>query len=179
MTSHANNVVSRSMVIWFILGVSAAWAGPMEFDLYDATPEPGRPLSWSVNVYHDHDDHGNFGWSEKIDCTLTEKPINPLVKEYTFTPAKPGRYLLMPTIRVDGWRMVDDRSFWIDSRNVKTPRPFTFRCVLKQNQRGPDGTGNTTVLQSETGTLMVHIETGQCGNIFPAGTPMSYTVSLE
>ena len=169
-------------IIAVLLAVSAGGtpAALLEVALYDTTPESGGPkkLSCGASILQELADGSNFPRPANADAKITTRAISADVMEYTFTPSKPARFLVLVTLRVDRWRMVDMRSVWIDYSRCTKLRPFTFRSTRRANVRGPYSTGDTTVLMSDAGHVVVKLTTSQPGHVFVGDGPLTYTVEL-
>ncbi len=158
--------------------INPAGAIPLQIPLYDTTPEPGKPLSWSAVVYKIYDDQRNVD-GKPANAQLSDRVIGPLSHEYTFTAGEAARFLVIFDLRVDGWRLVDRRSIWIDNRNCPQHPPFAFRCVLQPRKRGPYSTGETTVLVGKEGFLIVRLGTPNMGHIFSTSEKLKYLIDFQ
>ncbi len=181
--------VAASRTIWALLGIvitvfsantcltAAPGASTVDVELCDTTPEPGKPLSQVISVHSIHPDHRNLPRTAgllKVDI----REISPTVREYTLTPAKAMRFIVMPILRVEGWRMVDRQAVQMDFSNCTKLRPVTLRCTVKTGKRGPTSVGNTTLLVTDAGVLQVKLTTKRPANIFRPGSPCQYALAI-
>lgn len=157
---------------------TAASAGTLEVPVYDATPEPGKPISLAVTAFTLYDDQRNLKDPIGQMVSLRQEGGR-LQGEYVFKPDRPLRYALIFDLRVDGWRMTDRRTVYIDYHNAPKLPPFTFRPVILSEKRGGFSTGETTILQQPDRTLIVHLGTDRLAHVFTLGEPLRYHVEIQ
>jgi len=168
---------------FFVLSLAApcVWAdNPSTFELpiYDATPEPGKPLGWSAEVSRLHEDMRNLEPGVPQPVKVTQADPGPGPQAFLIVPEQPGTYLAIITVRVDGWRMVDRRTPRIVVLPDAPIEPLTLRCPIR-NGRGPYSTGETTIFRRGPHTLVVRLTTDRLANVFAGQQPLKYTVEIQ
>ncbi len=128
MSSRLTTTLIAALAALALLSTAGA-AAPLNVTLYDTTPEVGKALSLGVSVFPLYADQRNLKQSVAGGAVaLARDAGGRLAGDFVFSPKEALRYAAIFDIRVDGWRLVDRRTVYIDYRKSPKLSPFTFHA---------------------------------------------------